>query len=209
MRRLSALIGKSIVNRDTGERIGKSADVLVSHDGSRVVGVVVGGGMLSGEAGVLPLEQVQSFGGDVIISTGERPLVDVDGWRARAPETIRSSTLAQRRLVTRAGEDLGAIRDVCIDERGVVRGYEVADSGFAGLVQQHRLVEPTGGAVIGPDVVLVDRVEDSAGAAPSPDAVGPVFTSSPGTAAPAARPSPQPGTSPANPIPGQPVEPRT
>jgi uncharacterized protein YrrD len=159
MRHTNELVGKPIVNGDTGERVGKATDLLVSHDAQQLIGVVVSRGVLGNEKGVLPFEHVRSLGGDVIVADGRQPILDHEQWRRRATETIRSSALAHKRFVTTTGRELGQLSDVCFNEEsGRVSGFEVAEAGFAGLVQHHRVIEPAGEVIVGPDLVLVSGV---------------------------------------------------
>jgi uncharacterized protein YrrD len=170
MRRVSELVGKTVVTSDTGEDVGRAADILVSDDGARVVGVVITHGVLANEKGVLPFDQVQSLGRDVIVAKGEPPVLDAHQWADEGVATIRSSSFRHKRIVTSDGRELGEVTDLCVDERsGDVTGYEVSESGFGGLVQRHRVIERSGNAVIGRDVVIVDAV-----GGPEPDVPKPV-----------------------------------
>jgi uncharacterized protein YrrD len=157
MRRVTELVGKPIVTSDTGKDVGSAADVLVSQDGSRLVGFVITRGTLRGEKGVLPFEQVQSLGRDVIVAKGEPLILDREQWADEGVASIRSSSFVHKRIVTTDGRRLGEVKDLCVDERsGDIAGYEVVESGFAGLVQRRRTVERSGRVVVGPDVVILD-----------------------------------------------------
>ena len=204
MRRSNDMTGKTIVTSESGEQLGKAADLLVSKDGHRIVGVVVSSGMLNSEKGVLPFHDVRSLGGDVIVANGREPLLDHEGWQAQRVETVRSSHLLHKRVVTTDGRDVGRLSELCIDEgSGTITGFEIAEPAFAGLVQHRRVIDASGEIVIGKDLVLVTSVTDlSNDSHPKPDHTR-------GRAAVRnTHPVTGPGTPIGNPIPGQPIEPR-
>jgi uncharacterized protein YrrD len=90
--RAKDLIGKSIVTSDTGERLGKVADLLLDEGGDRVVGLVVHHGWLKGEA-VLPASAVQTLGRDAVVSRSGGELIPGREWKAREnpPEAHKGS----------------------------------------------------------------------------------------------------------------------
>ena len=60
MHKVSELVGKSIVSAESGERIGKVADMLLDQQSQRVLAIVIEGGLFSSEH-VLPLSDVQTL----------------------------------------------------------------------------------------------------------------------------------------------------
>ena len=156
MHRVSQLVGKPIVTSESGEHVGKTTDLLISQDGSHIVGFVVSGGILGSEKGVLPYDQVHSLGGDVIVANGVEPVLDRNDWRARHVEAIRSSDFTHKRVVSTDGVSMGQLKDLCVDEpTGRIGGYEIAQSRFLGLGHRCQIVEPSGDVVIGKDVLLI------------------------------------------------------
>lgn len=155
MRRVSELVGKPIVTLDTGEKVGHAADLLVDSSGDHLVGIVIGGGVLSGER-VLPYDHVQALGEDTIVARTQHGTLGAREWRDHDRDASRSSTLKGRRVVTRDGRQIGTVHDVYIDpDTGHVEGYEVRERVFAGLVSRPRVLPRSGDVTIGPDVVIV------------------------------------------------------
>lgn len=164
MRRTSELIGKAIVSADRGEKMGRVADVLVDPDGGRLAGLVVRNGLLRREA-VLPYEDVNVLGQDAVVARSRDAVTGAAEWRKRAVQARRSMGLRNRRVITRAGREVGTISDVYIDEQsGRVDGYEVATQAFAGLVQRHTRLPFSNDLAIGDDAVVVpDNTGDAVG----------------------------------------------
>jgi uncharacterized protein YrrD len=154
MQRTSELIGKPIVSADRGERIGTVDDVLLDGERRRAIGLVVHGGVLAAER-VLPYDQVQVLGRDAIIAASHAGIIDAESWRRRRLVTTRVSSLRSRRVITRSGRELGALRDVYLDQSGAIGAYDVERSGFAGLVHHRARLPLTEDVAIGDDAVIV------------------------------------------------------
>jgi uncharacterized protein YrrD len=80
-RRATDVIGKPIVSADTGRRLGTVADLLLDDEGHGLTGVLVKNGMFRHEH-VLPVEAVQSFGGDAVVTRSES-MMDAREWHNR------------------------------------------------------------------------------------------------------------------------------
>jgi len=207
MHRVSELVGRPVVTNDGGERVGKTSDLLVSPDGTAVVGLVVSSGVLGGEKGVVPFRDVRSLGGDVIVANGREPVLDGESWHAKEVETIRSSTLLRKHVVTDDGRAIGPLKDVCVEEdSGRIGAYEVGESEFAGLIRHHRLIEGVGEVIIGPDLIIIPAAAVADPAESGAGTTGPINDPRSG---PPNEPVPRTGPTRVDPVPGQPVEPRT
>jgi uncharacterized protein YrrD len=155
MQKASDVVGRAIVSSETGERIGRVADLLMDTGSARVVGLVVGGGVLKSEQ-VVPYADVQTLGGDAVVARTAAGVIGARQWREEGTEATRSSTLKHRRVLTTTGRALGAIDDVYVDEvTGDVAGFELVGSGVAGLVRRRTLLPQSSGITIGADAVLV------------------------------------------------------
>jgi uncharacterized protein YrrD len=164
VQRVTDLVGKTIVTSETGEKIGRAADLLLSPTGNRVIGVVVGGGVLAGER-VLAYEDVKTLGRDTIIARSQQHVMDPRQWHERGIGTWRSSSLENKLVVAWDGREVGTIADIYVDEHtGEVEAYDVAHRAFAGLIVRPRVLLRPGDLTLGPDVVVVssetaDRLE--------------------------------------------------
>ncbi len=172
MRRLSELPGRAVVAADTGEKLGTVSDVLIDPQGRRIVGFIVGGQLLTSER-VVPSENVQAVG-DAVVVRSHDGVVGAREWREGDSDSIRSSTLKNKLVMTVGGRRLGVIKDVHVEERStVITGYEVSGGTLAGLLTRRNLIPESTDIRIGPDAVVVS--EDAArelesGPAPSESA---------------------------------------
>jgi uncharacterized protein YrrD len=154
MQRASDLIGKPIISLDRGEKIGSVSDVLVDTAQARAIGLVIDGGMLHGER-VLPYEDVQVLGRDVLIVRSGAGALEAQAWKQRGLTATRATKLRRRRVITRSGRELGSIGDLYLDDTGTVTGNDVERSGFAGVVRHRSRLLHTSDIAVGEDAVVV------------------------------------------------------
>lgn len=155
MLRVSDIVGKPIVSAAKGENIGKVADVLVNPGVTEVVGLVIAGGLFRSEH-VLPFTDVQAFGKDAIVSRATEGAIAAREWRQQDLATMRVSTLRHRRVMTAAGRQLGAVKDLQLDEQtGAVQAFDVATPTFGGLSERRSIVPLTPGISVGPDAIML------------------------------------------------------
>jgi uncharacterized protein YrrD len=157
MRRISEYLGKPIISADTGEKVGTVADVLVDAHAGRIIGVIVSGGLLTSEQ-VLPYADVQVMGGDAVIVKSHRHMIGAREWREAGSDASRSKTYKDKRVFTTAGRELGAVRDVYVNEQtGVVEAYDVAGLAFTRLVERRSVLPQSAEVTVGPDALIVSE----------------------------------------------------
>jgi uncharacterized protein YrrD len=159
MHKVSDLVGKPIVS-STGEKVGSVSDVLVDEAATHVVGLVVGGGMFHAER-VLPFSDVETVGRDAVIARSAEHVVGPQQWREQQVPASRTSGLRNRPVMTAGGRQLGAVRDIYIDDQnGNVQGYEIGSPRLGGLSERRTMLTRSDGVAVGPDAVLVPENGD-------------------------------------------------
>jgi uncharacterized protein YrrD len=154
MHKLSELVGKSIVSAESGEQIGKVADMLLDKQSQRVLAIVIEGGLFSSEH-VLPFADVQTLGKDAVVARSGTGVVGAKDWHQRAIEVTRTSGLKHKLVLTTSGRALGEIHDVLLDETGIVEGFEITGSRLGRLMGRHSLLTRADGITAGADAVIV------------------------------------------------------
>lgn len=147
------VIGLDVVVAETGERLGRVEDVLVTHPAGRIVAFLLEGS--GGEAAVFPFEEVRAVGeGAILVESGACPLSTRRKGRLRVL-LHRHRGVIGRRLLGAGGEDLGTIEDLDFDPAsGRVTGYEVSGGLLEDLRAGRRFLPVTPGMVFGPDAVV-------------------------------------------------------
>jgi len=154
MHKLSNVVGKPVVSAESGERIGKVADLLLDADSRHVVGLVVAAGLLGGEH-VLPFRDVQTLGRDAVIARSRSGVMSPVEWRREAVQSVRTSTLKHKRVLTTGGRALGEVQDVLLGDTGNVEALEISGSSVGGLLSRRTTVPQAPGVTVGADAVLV------------------------------------------------------
>lgn len=153
--RISELVGKSILTADSGEKLGTVADLLLEN--AHVVGIVLGGGWFGGEK-ILPFTDVQAVGRDAVVARSQGGVVDARQWHEQKRQAARASHLRDKLVVTTGGRQIGAVRDVFVDERtGTIEGYDIAWRAFAGLMSRHTTLPQSDDIKLGPDALIVSE----------------------------------------------------
>lgn len=154
MHRISHTVGKPIISADTGDKLGHISDALLDPSSIRVLGFVVGGGLL-GEERVLPFESVQTLGGDTVIVRGAE-LIGAREWRTAGAQTTRSSAISGKSVVTTSGRRVGTVSDLIVDQAtGAITELEIGASDLGGLRKRRSHVGVSRDVRIGPDAVVV------------------------------------------------------
>ena len=154
MQKVSELVGKSIVSAESGEQLGKVADMLLDQQSQRVLAIVIEGGLFSSEH-VLPLSDVQTLGKDAVVARSGTGVVGAKDWRQRTIEVVRTSRLKHKPVLTTSGRALGEIHDVLLDETGIVEGFEITGSRLGRVLGRHSLLPRANAVTVGADAVIV------------------------------------------------------
>jgi len=123
--RVNEMTGKPVVSVAGGEKLGEIADALIDPGRVSLIGLVVGNGRL-GKEHVLPFDDVQTVGRDAVLVRTDEHLMTPRAWREAEISATRSTALRGRRVITAAGDEVGHVSDVLIDEaNGTFAGLEV------------------------------------------------------------------------------------
>lgn len=157
MTRGKDLIGHSVIQIETGKRLGEVREILFDPDGVRVLGLVLSpGGWFDGGKAV-PFDSVRSFGPDAVVVEDEP--IEVKSLPGCESGVGQQRDLVGKRLLSEQGRDLGTLDDVIFDAgTGGVMAYQVS-GGFIQDLMDGRDTIFTSGLSVGRDAVIVDGVE--------------------------------------------------
>lgn len=124
MQSVNGLFGKEVVVRDTGEKQATVKNVVFDKDARSVVAFLISGGLLDSTR-VVRWDSVVSLK-DVVVVRGDAPFD-----RLKDDPEVENLHRHSHRItgteVIHAGEKIGAVADIFIDEAGLVVGYEVKE----------------------------------------------------------------------------------
>jgi len=123
----SQLSGRSVIDMEAAERLGKIKEIIVQRDGERVAGfIVVHGETIVGTGGkrrMIPASAVYSIGPDALTVRGSGMLE-----LAELDNLPRMSDIIGHKMVTRSGRLLGVIDDMLINGAdGTIVGFVVGE----------------------------------------------------------------------------------
>lgn len=125
----SKLLGRSVVDMEAAERLGKIKEIIVQRDGERVAGFIVAHGeSIVGTGGtrrIIPASALHSIGPDAVTVRGAATKEQAPGDLDNLP---RMSDIIGHKMVTRSGRLLGSIDDVLINGAdGTIIGFAVGE----------------------------------------------------------------------------------
>jgi uncharacterized protein YrrD len=131
MHRASEIMRKPVIAAVSGEYLGRVTNLILDERRGTCLGAVIERNAPQSRRRVLPFADITSIRNDQVVARDrDSPVLarDLPGLEETRPEALKGKA-----LFTDAGERLGRIVDVCIDERGRIEGYELA-RGLASLL---------------------------------------------------------------------------
>jgi len=123
----SQLLGRSVIDMEAAERLGKIKEIIVQRDGERVAGfIVLHGESIVGSGGkrrMIPASAVYSIGPDAMTVRGSsmQELAELDN-------LPRMSDIIGHKMVTQSGRLLGVIDDMLVNRAdGTIVGFIVGE----------------------------------------------------------------------------------
>ncbi len=163
MERLSEVVGLPVISAENGKKVGTVANLIFCPQRRRLEAVLlVPEGYLSGEMVIL-LKDVLNIGRDAVITSSSSCISAMKAVQTEG-ELEETGKLEGLKIYSRAGEDLGVVKDVLFDQKtGLVEGVEVSDGIIQDIIQGRRVIPLFGKVEFGGDILLVDReaVEES------------------------------------------------
>jgi uncharacterized protein YrrD len=151
VQRVNELFGKEIVKQASGEKQGTVRDLVFDGEARSIVALLVGGTL--GRNRVVRWSSIVSLG-DVVVVGGEASLTKPGDDLEVADLRKKSYRITGTAIVTEGGEKIGAVRDLFVDERGQVIGYEVS-KGFVGDLGGRKFLPMTNIRAAGKDAIIV------------------------------------------------------
>jgi uncharacterized protein YrrD len=151
----SDLRHRLLITRDAGEQVGKVQDLIVDHEGSQVLGILVDEKGWFSDALIVRWPAVLSIGEDVLIIDSKTSVAKASQVPTLKAILDRGDVLAGVHVRTTDGRDLGKFEAIYFDEKsGKILGYEL--SGGEGRKRRSRSFLPTPGSFeAGKDVAFV------------------------------------------------------
>ena len=153
MQRVNELFGKEVVRQTSGEKQGNVRDIVFDEESLNIVALLVGG--MVGRGRALRWTSVASVG-DVVVAGGEEALDKLGEDPEVADLHKKSHTITGTEIVTQEGEKIGEVRDIFVNERGRVGGYEIR-RGMVSDLRGRKFLPMENVQAIGKDTIIVSN----------------------------------------------------
>lgn len=153
--------GMPVVSLENGAKIGSVSDIVIDADKLQVAALVLSKGtLLSKEVEMIPAEEIQVWGQDVILvrkhHTVDHPTRLPEGKRwLYADEHIRD-----RYVVSVDGKRIGQISDISISQTGKLLAYHLAQVYIDGPLSESKRIDADATHSLGEDVLIVNSVQN-------------------------------------------------
>jgi uncharacterized protein YrrD len=190
MIKANSVLGKQLLSRADGEKLGSVKDVIVGKDRTRVVALLLSEGGFFSKPTVVPLESVVNFGKDAVVITDSQAVVKADHVPTVAQALEIDQNLTGRKVFSEQGDHYGKLADIYFDDKtGEIMGVDVTGVGEGSAAKKTNFLGRENIVSFGADALVIS----AAGASMLTDQVAPPVASADATtAAPTPEPSPLP-----------------
>jgi uncharacterized protein YrrD len=168
-----------VISTREGREVGRVKDVVFDPGKHELLGMMVSTGASEGDPTMfLPRTAIHSIGDHAVTVDSEEKLTNASSY-ARVREVLDSGIhLKGSPVLTEAGDAIGKVDKILVDDEGRVAAYEVSHGLFSFI--NRRRIPPDGVISIGQDAIIVsaaygdaDDDEDDEHDSPPPAGVGP------------------------------------
>jgi uncharacterized protein YrrD len=153
IQRVNELFGKEVVSQTSGEKQGTVRDIIFDEDASNIVALLIGG--IVGRGRALRWTSVASVG-DVVVLGGQGTLSKLGEDPEVADLHKKRQSFTGTEIVTQEGEKIGEVRDLFVNERGQVGGYEIS-RGLVSDMRGRKFLPIKNIRAIGKDTIIVSN----------------------------------------------------
>jgi uncharacterized protein YrrD len=156
MRKATELIGKAIINHGTGEQVATVRDLMFDTETRALTAMLVDESW-SRDARVVPWRLVTGIG-DVVLVHSDIPIIIASSEPNLVDQIMQNVRITGTPIITDAGERIGTVSDLFLNERGAVIGYEVSQ-GFLSSLSGHKFLPAEQVQAIGKDALIAATAE--------------------------------------------------
>ncbi|QOR35697.1 PRC-barrel domain-containing protein [Clostridium sp. 'deep sea'] len=141
MKRIKDILNLPVIALDTGQKIGSVIDVIYSVSQRRLIGLLIEKVALINSKLVITPENIINIGNDTVTITSNnalyKPSSIPDVYQAMAEQGFNN-----QRLISRAGDELGIIDDLVIDENsGILVALDISGGIISDLIYGRKRIE--------------------------------------------------------------------
>ncbi|NJD03284.1 MAG: photosystem reaction center subunit H [Ruminiclostridium sp.] len=157
MHRYSEVLNLPVVCVKNGKKTGVIKDIIFCPENREVSAFLLEHKGLEIRKKVVKLKSILNLGDDAVIIDSPDCVKSL-GKAAYTAEFKDEGSILGLRIFTRAGEELGIVKDVIFDwQAGRIEGFEVSDGLLQDILQGRRILPLFGKVEFGEENILVDK----------------------------------------------------
>ncbi|WP_427339133.1 PRC-barrel domain-containing protein [Caloranaerobacter sp. DY30410] len=158
MKKASEIIGLPVMTKVSGKKIAVIKDLVFSRKKFRILALMTYEGSVFKEAKIIKYKNVISIGKDVIIVDKENVIESA----ADIPDIFQlikeRKKIIGEDVITEAGENIGIIKDIIIDEdNGKVLGFILSDGLIQDIMDGRNILPYIYGITFGEDALIISN----------------------------------------------------
>ena len=159
MRKAKSLLGLQIITQADGKNLGTVRDLIFSENSQKLVALLLTDRELFGmiDATAVQWNAVREIGPNAIMVPGDDAAMKVHSDPVIAEGYDAHFKLDGKTVTTDAGENIGHISDLYLDDNGHIVAYEVSGGVFADALGGKRYMEAPRQITMGQDVIIVPQ----------------------------------------------------
>lgn len=156
LHRYSEVLNLPVICADSGKKAGAVKDILFSLKNREVKALLLEHSGLSLKKKVVILSELLSLGSDAAIINSSNCVSNMD--RAAFTEAFGDeSSLLGLKVFSRAGGEIGAVKDVIFDiQTGKIEGFEISDGLLQDVIQGRKMLPLFGKVELGEEFAIVE-----------------------------------------------------
>lgn len=141
MKRIKDILNLPVIALDTGKKIGRVADVVYQVNSKKLVALLVERATLLNSKQAVTIENVINIGNDTVTITSANNLHNPDTI-SDVYQALQEQRFDKQRLINYAGDQLGIIDDIVIDENsGMIVAMDISGGIISDLLYGQKRME--------------------------------------------------------------------
>ncbi len=146
------LIGLKVMDIEVGEELGNIIDICFDYNQQQILGFKIKDKKKKDK--FIDYHQIDNLGSDMIVLKGDNSLEDYpyDYVSLKSKQSIIGN-----KVITDAGEELGVIEDIILDDDGKLLAYELSEGLIKDILDGRKEIDLKQGITYGKDAIVIEQ----------------------------------------------------
>lgn len=153
---VKSLLGQPVIAQDSGKRVGSIQELLFHPAEHRVTAIILSKPPIAGATKVVTSAHISILGVDVTLIDSDASVISLADDPATQSASRPITKILRLQVLSTSGKRVGEVRDVTIDEKGSITGYELAQSVIRDAIRGKASVPVSSIFAVGSDAILIN-----------------------------------------------------